>query len=49
MALFGIQWDGQPIGDGRPGPVARKLLQLWEADAGDPAQSVAVPYSGKPE
>jgi 4-amino-4-deoxychorismate lyase len=39
-----VQWDGRPIGNGRPGPIARKLLELWLADVEDPAQSVAVPY-----
>jgi len=41
-----VQWDGKPIGDGQPGPVTRKLLQLWEEDtrmAKD--QLVPVPYS----
>lgn len=40
-----VEWDGQPIGDGRPGPVARKLLALWSEDvraASD--QLVRVPY-----
>ena len=27
-----VQWDGQPIGDGKPGPVARALLELLEED-----------------
>lgn len=27
-----VQWDGQPIGDGTPGPVARALLELLEQD-----------------
>jgi 4-amino-4-deoxychorismate lyase len=27
-----VQWDGQPIGDGRPGPVAKALLALLEQD-----------------
>jgi 4-amino-4-deoxychorismate lyase len=41
-----VQWDGKPIGDGKPGPVTRKLLQLWEEDtrmAKD--QLVPVPYA----
>ncbi|MGH7847912.1 MAG: aminotransferase class IV [Candidatus Binatia bacterium] len=40
-----VQWDGQPIGDGRPGPVARRLLELWHEDArGAADQLVPVPY-----
>jgi 4-amino-4-deoxychorismate lyase len=27
-----VEWDGQPIGDGRPGPVARALRELLDAD-----------------
>ena len=27
-----VQWDGQAIGDGRPGPVAKALLHLLEED-----------------
>ena len=23
-----VEWDGQPIGDGRPGPIAKALLEL---------------------
>ena len=40
MMLFGssikvapiVEWDGQPIGGGRPGPVAQALLALLEED-----------------
>ena len=40
MMLFGssvkvapvVEWDGKPIGDGRPGPVARALRELLEQD-----------------
>ena len=40
-----VQWDGRPIGDGRPGPVARRLLELWHEDARSATdQLVAVPY-----
>jgi 4-amino-4-deoxychorismate lyase len=41
-----VQWDGQPVGDGKPGPVTQKLLQLWEEDsrlATD--QLIPVPYA----
>jgi 4-amino-4-deoxychorismate lyase len=27
-----VAWDGQPIGDGKPGPVARALLAILEED-----------------
>src|SRR6188472_1716661 len=27
-----VEWDGQPIGDGRPGPAARALLSLLDND-----------------
>jgi 4-amino-4-deoxychorismate lyase len=27
-----VLWDRQPIGDGRPGPVSRALLELLEED-----------------
>jgi 4-amino-4-deoxychorismate lyase len=40
-----VQWDGQPIGDGKPGPITKKLLEMWNEDtrlAQD--QLVAVPY-----
>ena len=40
-----VQWDGQPIGDGKPGPVAKKLLEMWNEDATSAQdQLVAVPY-----
>jgi 4-amino-4-deoxychorismate lyase len=40
-----VQWDGRPIGDGKPGPIAEQLLQLWEADTRSAAdQLVSVPY-----
>jgi D-alanine transaminase len=28
--------DGQPVGDGRPGPVARRLLRLYARQQGLP-------------
>jgi hypothetical protein len=43
-----IEWDGRPIGDGKPGPIARRLLELWREDlqkARD--QLVPVPYEGQ--
>jgi 4-amino-4-deoxychorismate lyase len=40
-----VQWDGQPIGDGRPGPIAKKLLALWQEDTINGAdQLIPVPY-----
>ncbi len=42
-----VQWDGQPIGDGRPGPIAKKLLELWREDVRSATdQLVPVPYPG---
>ncbi len=41
-----VQWDGKPIGDGKPGPVSRKLLHLWEEDTRSATdQLVTVPYA----
>lgn len=40
-----VEWDGQKIGDGKPGPVAAKLLDMWNEDVQAAAdQLVAVPY-----
>ena len=41
-----VQWDGQPIGDGKPGPIAKKLLEMWRADTLDSDQLISVPYPG---
>jgi len=27
-----VQWDGKPIGDGKPGPIAKKLYDMWRED-----------------
>jgi 4-amino-4-deoxychorismate lyase len=41
-----VQWDEKPIGDGRPGPIARKLLELWQEDTVSASdQLIAVPYA----
>jgi 4-amino-4-deoxychorismate lyase len=41
-----VQWDGQPIGDGKPGTIAKKLLDLWQEDIRTAAdQLVPVPYA----
>jgi 4-amino-4-deoxychorismate lyase len=41
-----VRWDDQTIGEGRPGPVAKALLQLLDEDmrAGD--RLIEVPYRG---
>jgi 4-amino-4-deoxychorismate lyase len=40
-----VQWDGQPIADGKPGPITKKLLEMWNEDVRSAAdQLVAVPY-----
>lgn len=41
-----VEWDGQKIGSGQPGPIAKKLLQLWYEDAAAASdQLVPVPYA----
>lgn len=41
-----VEWDGQKIGNGKPGPIAQKLLQLWYEDAASASdQLVPVPYA----
>ncbi|MBI2991647.1 MAG: hypothetical protein HYY47_05860 [Deltaproteobacteria bacterium] len=40
-----VSWDDHPIGDGKPGPIAGKLLDLWHEDVRTAAdQLVRVPY-----
>jgi 4-amino-4-deoxychorismate lyase len=39
-----VQWDGQPIGDGRPGPVAGALLRLLDEDMRKSDRLIDVPY-----
>jgi 4-amino-4-deoxychorismate lyase len=40
-----VEWDGQPVGDGKPGPIAKKLLEMWNDDVRSAAdQLVTVPY-----
>ena len=39
-----VQWDGIDIGDGKPGPIAKKLLEMWNQDTLATDQLVAVPY-----
>ena len=38
------QWDDQIIGDGKPGPVAKALLQLLDDDMRNSERLIAVPY-----
>jgi len=40
-----VQWDNRPIGDGKPGPIAKKLFDLWYEDIRTSTQQlVKVPY-----
>lgn len=39
-----VSWDGKPIGDGRPGPVAKALLELLEEDMRTGDRLIDVPY-----
>ena len=39
-----VQWDAQPIGDGKPGPVAKALLRLLEEDMVRGDRLISVPY-----
>jgi 4-amino-4-deoxychorismate lyase len=40
-----VQWDGQPVGDGKPGPIATKLMAMWREDTLTAAdQLIPVPY-----
>jgi 4-amino-4-deoxychorismate lyase len=39
------QWDGQPVGDGKPGPIAKALLALLERDMHESRdQLIPIPY-----
>jgi 4-amino-4-deoxychorismate lyase len=39
------QWDGQPVGDGKPGPIAKALLELIEMDMREGRdQLLPIPY-----
>lgn len=39
-----VQWDEKPIGDGKPGPITKKLLDIWHEDVRSAAdQLVRVP------
>jgi 4-amino-4-deoxychorismate lyase len=39
-----VEWDGQPIGDGRPGPAARALLALLDEDMRTGDRLIDIPY-----
>ena len=39
-----VAWDGQPIGDGTPGPVSKALLALLEEDMRTGDRLIPVPY-----
>ena len=39
-----VEWDGRGIGDGRPGPVSRALLQLLDNDMRTSDRLIDVPY-----
>jgi 4-amino-4-deoxychorismate lyase len=39
-----IEWDGKPIGSGRPGPVSKALLELLEEDMRASDRLIDVPY-----
>jgi 4-amino-4-deoxychorismate lyase len=39
-----VEWDGRPIGDGKPGPGAKVLLQLLEQDMRTGDRLIDVPY-----
>ncbi len=40
--------DGHPIGDGRPGPITRQMVQTYWVWHADPAYSLAIDYSCNP-
>jgi 4-amino-4-deoxychorismate lyase len=39
-----VEWDGQPIGGGKPGPIAKALLELIEEDMRTSDRLIDVPY-----
>ena len=39
-----VEWDGQPIGSGKPGPTAKALLDLMEEDMRSGDRLIEVPY-----
>jgi 4-amino-4-deoxychorismate lyase len=39
-----VEWDGKPIGNGKPGPIAKALLDLMEEDMRGGDRLIEVPY-----
>jgi 4-amino-4-deoxychorismate lyase len=39
-----VQWDDQMIGNGKPGPVSKALLQLLDEDMRSSDRLIDVPY-----
>jgi hypothetical protein len=39
-----VEWDGRPIGNGKPGPAAAALLELLEEDMRTSDRLIDVPY-----
>jgi 4-amino-4-deoxychorismate lyase len=39
-----VEWDGQPIGDGKPGPVVSALRRLLDEDMRHGDRLIDVPY-----
>ena len=39
-----VEWDGKPIGNGKPGPTAKALLDLMEEDMRSGDRLIDVPY-----
>jgi len=39
-----VEWDGRPIGNGNPGPIAKALLDLMEEDMRSGDRLIEVPY-----
>lgn len=39
-----VQWDDHVIGDGKPGPIAKALLQLLDDDMRTGDRLINVPY-----
>jgi len=39
-----VQWDDQVIGDGKPGPVSKALLELLEEDMRSSDRLISIPY-----
>jgi 4-amino-4-deoxychorismate lyase len=45
-----VEWDGKPIGDGKPGPIARALRELLQDDMrSGRGRLIEVPYQPQPD